>query len=140
MGVQERARTAETERKLQEAENNLGRIDNENLQLRDQMNTDNIDHQLQLEELRQQLRNADLERATAILRLEEKEADLQYANTIIHNHEQRATEMQNTINAKTQAIRSNDALLQSAQAEVVATKANLEQLRSNMQENFAAQD
>ena len=137
---QERARTAETERRLQEAENNLGRIDNENLQLRDQLNTENIDHQLELEELRQQLRNADLERATAILRLEEKEADIQYANTIIHNHQQRATEMQNTINAQTQASRSKDALLQSAQAEVVATKANLEQLRNSMQENLAAQN
>ena len=138
--MQERARKEEAERRLQETENNLGRIDNDNQQLRDQLNTDTIDHQLELEELRQQLRNADLERATAILQLEEKEANLQYANTIIHGHEQRATEMQNNINAKTQAIRSKDALLQSAQAEVVATKANLEQLRSTMQENFAAQD
>ena len=138
--VQERARKEEAERRLQETENNLGRIDNDNQQLRDQLNADNIDHQLELEELRQQLRNADLERATTILQLEEKEANLQYANTIIHGHEQRATEMQNTINAQTQASRSKDALLQSAQAEVVATKANLEQLRNSMQENLAAQN
>ena len=138
--VNERAKNEETERRLQEAEDNLGRIDNENVQLRDRLNRDNIDHQLQMEELRQQLSDANLERATANLRLEEMEADIQHANAVIQDHEQRATAMQNTINAKNQTIKNRDALLQSARAQYVATNANLEQLRSNMQENFTAED
>ena len=138
--VNARARNVETERRLQEAEDNLGRIDNENVQIRERHNRDNIEYQLELEELRQQLSDANLERETANLRLVEMEANIQHAETVIQDYEQRATAMQNTINAKNQAIKGKEALLQSAQAQVVATNANLEQLRSTMQDNFNVED
>ena len=61
-------------------------------------------------------------------------------HTAIQGHEQRAAAMQNTINTRNQALRSRDALVQSLQTEIVATKANLEQLRNTMQENSNADD
>ena len=131
--VTARARNEETERKLQEAEDNLGRIDNENVQIQERHNRDNIEYQLELEELRQQLSDANLERETANLRLVEMEANIQHAETVIQDYEQRATAMQNTINAKNQAIKGKEALLQSAQAQVVATNANLEHHAGQLQ-------
>ena len=145
-----RARNDETERRLQETEDNLGRIDNENAQLQEQVNQvnrDNLNYHLAMEELRQQqevlrqqLDDANLERETANLRLVEMEAHIQHQTTAIQGHEQRAAAMQNTINTRNQALRSRDALVQSLQTEIVATKANLEQLRNTMQENSNAED
>ena len=94
----------------------------------------------QQEVLRQQLDDANLERETANLRLVEMEAHIQHQTTAIQGHEQRAAAMQNTINTRNQALRSRDALVQSLQTEIVATKANLEQLRNTMQENSNAED
>ena len=145
-----RARNAETEERLRETEENLGRIDNENAQLQEQVNQvnrDNLNYHLAMEELRQQqevlrqqLDDANLERETANLRLVEMEAHIQHQTTAIQGHEQRAAAMQNTINTRNQALRSRDALVQSLQTEIVATKANLEQLRNTMQENSNAED
>ena len=148
--VNARARNDETEKRLQETEENLGRIDNENAQLQEQVNQvnrDNLNYHLAMEELRQQqevlrqqLDDANLERETANLRLVEMEAHIQHQTTAIQGHEQRAAAMQNTINTRNQALRSRDALVQSLQTEIVATKANLEQLRNTMQENSNADD
>ena len=148
--VNARARNDETEERLQETEENLGRIDNENAQLQEQVNQvnrDNLNYHLAMEELRQQqevlrqqLDDANLERETANLRLVEMEAHIQHQTTAIQGHEQRAAAMQNTINTRNQALRSRDALVQSLQTEIVATKANLEQLRNTMQENSNADD
>ena len=148
--VNARARNDETEKRLQETEENLGRIDNENAQLQEQVNQvnrDNLNYHLAMEELRQQqevlrqqLDDANLERETANLRLVEMEAHIQHATTAIQGHEQRAAAMQNTINTRNQALRSKEALVQSLQTEIVATKANLEQLRNTMQENSNAED
>ena len=148
--VNARARNDETEKRLQETEENLGRIDNENAQLQEQVNQvnrDNLNYHLAMEELRQQqevlrqqLDDANLERETANLRLVEMEAHIQHQTTTIQGHEQRAAAMQNTINTRNQALRSKEALVQSLQTEIVATKANLEQLRNTMQENSNAED
>ena len=148
--VNARARNDETEKRLQETEENLGRIDDENARLQEQVNQvnrDNLNYHLAMEELRQQqevlrqqLDDANLERETANLRLVEMEAHIQHQTTAIQGHEQRAAAMQNTINTRNQALRSRDALVQSLQTEIVATKANLEQLRNTMQENSNAED
>ena len=148
--VNARARNDETEERLQETEENLGRIDDENARLQEQVNQvnrDNLNYHLAMEELRQQqevlrqqLDDANLERETANLRLVEMEAHIQHQTTAIQGHEQRAAAMQNTINTRNQALRSRDALVQSLQTEIVATKANLEQLRNTMQENSNAED
>ena len=148
--VNARARNDETEKRLQEAEENLGRIDDENARLQEQVNQvnrDNLNYHLAMEELRQQqevlrqqLDDANLERETANLRLVEMEAHIQHTTTAIQGHEQRAAAMQNTINTRNQALRSRDALVLSLQTEIVATKANLEQLRNTMQENSNAED
>ena len=148
--VNARARNDETEKRLQETEENLGRIDDENARLQEQVNQvnrDNLNYHLAMEELRQQqevlrqqLDDANLERETANLRLVEMEAHIQHQTTAIQGHEQRAAAMQNTINTRNQALRSRDALVLSLQTEIVATKANLEQLRNTMQENSNAED
>ena len=148
--VNARARNDETEERLQETEENLGRIDDENARLQEQVNQvnrDNLNYHLAMEELRQQqevlrqqLDDANLERETANLRLVEMEAHIQHQTTAIQGHEQRAAAMQNTINTRNQALRSRDALVLSLQTEIVATKANLEQLRNTMQENSNADD
>ena len=148
--VNARARNDETEKRLQETEENLGRIDDENARLQEQVNQvnrDNLNYHLAMEELRQQqevlrqqLDDANLERETANLRLVEMEAHIQHQTTAIQGHEQRAAAMQNTINTRNQALRSKDALVLSLQTEIVATKANLEQLRNTMQENSNAED
>ena len=148
--VNARARNDETEERLRETEENLGRIDDENARLQEQVNQvnrDNLNYHLAMEELRQQqevlrqqLDDANLERETANLRLVEMEAHIQHQTTAIQGHEQRAAAMQNTINARNQALRSKEALVQSLQTEIVATKANLEQLRNTMQENSNADD
>ena len=148
--VNARARNDETEERLQETEENLGRIDDENARLQEQVNQvnrDNLNYHLAMEELRQQqevlrqqLDDANLERETANLRLVEMEAHIQHQTTAIQGHEQRAAAMQNTINTRNQALRSKEALVQSLQTEIVATKANLEQLRNTMQENSNAED
>ena len=141
--VNARARNDETEKRLQETEENLGRIDDENARLQEQVNQvnrDNLNYHLAMEELRQQLDDANLERETANLRLVEMEAHIQHQTTAIQGHEQRAAAMQNTINTRNQALRSKEALVQSLQTEIVATKANLEQLRNTMQENSNAED
>ena len=148
--VNARARNDETEERLQETEENLGRIDDENARLQEQVNQvnrDNLNYHLAMEELRQQqevlrqqLDDANLERETANLRLVEMEAHIQHQTTAIQGHEQRAAAMQNTINTRNQALRSRDALVLSLQTEIVATKANLEQLRNTMQENSNAED
>ena len=148
--VNARARNDETEKRLQETEENLGRIDDENARLQEQVNQvnrDNLNYHLAMEELRQQqevlrqqLDDANLERETANLRLVEMEAHIQHQTTAIQGHEQRAAAMQNTINTRNQALRSRDALVLSLQTEIVATKANLEQLRNTMQENSNADD
>ena len=145
-----RTRNEETEKRLQETEENLGRIDDENARLQEQVNQvnrDNLNYHLAMEELRQQqevlrqqLDDANLERETANLRLVEMEAHIQHQTTAIQGHEQRAAAMQNTINTRNQALRSRDALVLSLQTEIVATKANLEQLRNTMQENSNAED
>ena len=148
--VNARARNDETEERLRETEENLGRIDDENARLQEQVNQvnrDNLNYHLAMEELRQQqevlrqqLDDANLERETANLRLVEMEAHIQHQTTAIQGHEQRAAAMQNTINTRNQALRSRDALVLSLQTEIVATKANLEQLRNTMQENSNAED
>ena len=148
--VNARTRNDETEKRLQETEENLGRIDDENARLQEQVNQvnrDNLNYHLAMEELRQQqevlrqqLDDANLERETANLRLVEMEAHIQHQTTAIQGHEQRAAAMQNTINTRNQALRSRDALVLSLQTEIVATKANLEQLRNTMQENSNAED
>ena len=148
--VNARARNDETEERLRETEENLGRIDDENARLQEQVNQvnrDNLNYHLAMEELRQQqevlrqqLDDANLERETANLRLVEMEAHIQHQTTAIQGHEQRAAAMQNTINTRNQALRSKEALVQSLQTEIVATKANLEQLRNTMQENSNAED
>ena len=148
--VNARARNDETEERLRETEENLGRIDDENARLQEQVNQvnrDNLNYHLAMEELRQQqevlrqqLDDANLERETANLRLVEMEAHIQHQTTAIQGHEQRAAAMQNTINTRNQALRSRDALVLSLQTEIVATKANLEQLRNTMQENSNADD